>query len=241
MAILDDQGRFFGKVNLIDAGVAFVVLALIPLAFTSWLLFRTPIVAVEPLAPIVLRPGQQDVVIEIRGRNLRPSLRAYVGTTEGIYLFQSSQLAEVRLQPLNLGIHDFSLWDDRHQIMRQSRVVTVKEPADDTSVELDLRIVTRPEVLDAVRLAKERAASAAATDNQWPRLVSYEVTREFDGPPQEGRLCVVKAVVRVMASSGGGGWISRQTLLRTGDSFSVEAPTYVLSGEILAVRPARAQ
>ena len=42
MAIVDDRGRLGGKVNLIDAVVAFLILILIPVAFGAYLLFRTP-------------------------------------------------------------------------------------------------------------------------------------------------------------------------------------------------------
>ena len=43
MALIDEQGRLFGKVNLIDALVALVALLLIPLAYGAFLLFRAPV------------------------------------------------------------------------------------------------------------------------------------------------------------------------------------------------------
>src|SRR5205814_8070968 len=57
MAIVDERGRLGGKVNLIDAVVAFLILILIPVAFGAYLLFRTPTPKLTALNPPALNQG----------------------------------------------------------------------------------------------------------------------------------------------------------------------------------------
>ena len=42
MAILDERGRLFGKINLIDLALILLVVVTIPLGYAAYLLFRTP-------------------------------------------------------------------------------------------------------------------------------------------------------------------------------------------------------
>ena len=51
MAVIDDRGRLFGKVNFIDALVGVLVLGLIPLAYGAFLLFRVPAPKITSLSP----------------------------------------------------------------------------------------------------------------------------------------------------------------------------------------------
>ena len=51
MALVDEQGRLFGRVNLLDAILAVCILGLVPLAYGAYVLFRTPeprLTAVDP-------------------------------------------------------------------------------------------------------------------------------------------------------------------------------------------------
>jgi hypothetical protein len=40
VTVLDDRGRLFGRVNLVDALVVGFIVLLIPVAYGTWLLFR---------------------------------------------------------------------------------------------------------------------------------------------------------------------------------------------------------
>ena len=40
VTVLDDRGRLFGRVNLVDASVVGFIVLLIPVAYGTWLLFR---------------------------------------------------------------------------------------------------------------------------------------------------------------------------------------------------------
>ena len=51
MTIVDERGRLFGRFNLIDAGVVFVLLVLVPLAYAAYRLFRPDPVRIESVEP----------------------------------------------------------------------------------------------------------------------------------------------------------------------------------------------
>ena len=54
MTVLDDRGRLFGRVNLVDAlGLGFVIL-LIPIAYGTWLLFRPKPVHITSVTRVTL-------------------------------------------------------------------------------------------------------------------------------------------------------------------------------------------
>ena len=42
MPIVDERGRVAGRINLIDAVAAVVIVVLVPVAYGAYLLFRTP-------------------------------------------------------------------------------------------------------------------------------------------------------------------------------------------------------
>jgi len=124
MAMLDDQGRLFGRVNLIDAAVVLFLFALLPLAYGSWVLFRTPLPEIEEVTASVLpgRPGQH---IQVRGRNLRPFLRASVGGKAAIFLYESPDRAQVELPPLAPGTYYLAFFDDSRKIVQYPNAVIV--------------------------------------------------------------------------------------------------------------------
>src|SRR5436305_658270 len=79
MAIVDERGRLGGKVNLIDAVVAFLILILIPVAFGAYLLFRTP-------APsgVTIRAGAETIRVPLTGQTDLPAtlrVQCFVVTT----------------------------------------------------------------------------------------------------------------------------------------------------------------
>ena len=55
--MIDERGRLFGQVNLIDAVVAIVALGLIPLAYGAFLMFRMPLPKVTGATPAVADPA----------------------------------------------------------------------------------------------------------------------------------------------------------------------------------------
>ena len=71
MTVIDERGRVFGRINLIDAAAALFVFVLIPVAYGAYLLFRTPPAKLTSVAPnsVYYGPNQR---VQIQGVNLRP-------------------------------------------------------------------------------------------------------------------------------------------------------------------------
>jgi hypothetical protein len=124
MAFLDEEGRLFGRINLIDAAVAVFVLALIPLAYGAWLLFRAPDPEILTVTGTVL-PDLPKQHVEVQGRNLRPYLRASINGEPAIFLYETSDRAQVELPPLAPGSYYLAFFDDSKEIVRKLDAVTV--------------------------------------------------------------------------------------------------------------------
>ena len=119
MAIVDAEGRLFGRWNFIDAVVALVVLGLIPIGYAAYLLFRTPSPVLTSIKPAELMEGP-NLRIQVNGVNLRPYLRVSFNTTQGAtFLFEDSTRAVVDLNPMPPGTYDVILYDlnqERHRL-----------------------------------------------------------------------------------------------------------------------------
>jgi len=235
MAMLDDRGRVFGRVNLLDLAVGLLVFLLIPMAYASWMLFRTPVPVIQSVTPSVIPPGMADQHIDVRGQYLRPFLRANIGSARATYLFESPDHAQVQLPALAPGTYDVSFFDSK-EIARFPNAVTVRPG---TTVEIRVRFVTRPEVLQEVQRTERDGSKTPPPDASRPTLVSHKVTDELLGTTKsdlsEGRLSVIEGVVRLPAIWTADGWQSDGVPLKAGAPFKLTAPTYVLEGEILSI------
>ena len=125
MPVLDDRGRLFGKVNLIDALVGFFVIMLIPVAYTAFLLFRVPVPTITSVQPARILEGQETTV-RLIGEGFRSFLGARVGTTYAPFLIQDPMHAEIRVPALPAGTYDLFLYDEMQQLMRKPDALTVE-------------------------------------------------------------------------------------------------------------------
>lgn len=128
MAIVDDQGRLFGRFNLVDALVAVFAIGLIPLLYGAAMLFWQPqpvLTAVEP-ASLTVGPNMR---FRVRGEHLRPYMRVSIGTHQGRdFLFRSTEEAEVNLPEIPPGVYDVVLYDIAQERSRLSQVLTIEPP-----------------------------------------------------------------------------------------------------------------
>lgn len=125
MAIVDHQGRLFGRLNLLDAIVALLVLALIPLSYGAYLLFRTPMPVLTAVVPAEMTVGP-NMRFTVRGENLKPYLRVSVGATQGqTFLFRDATEAEVDLRGVPPGTHDVVLYDFAQERSRLPKALTI--------------------------------------------------------------------------------------------------------------------
>jgi hypothetical protein len=85
--LVDDRGRLFGRLNLVDAAIGVFVLVLIPLGYMAFLLFRSskPVIASVDPAPLTYIEDrasggtQVSGKLKVRGSGLQPVLRATIG------------------------------------------------------------------------------------------------------------------------------------------------------------------
>lgn len=138
MPLIDDRGRLFGKINLIDAVVWIFVLLLIPLAYGAILLFRAPTPVIESLKPTVVLE-QTPTSVAVTGRNLRPFLRGNVGNLSAQFLVESPTSGEFRVPKLPPGVYDLSLWDEANRVALAPQALTVQ--ATDVSSAINLEAV----------------------------------------------------------------------------------------------------
>src|SRR5437868_11600050 len=136
MAIVDERGRVGGKVNLIDAVAAFLILVLIPVAFGAYLLFRTPTPKLTAINPATLYQGP-NLRIEVQGENLRPFMRVSFNDQQGrSYAINSTRGAIVELPDLGSGAYDIVLYDHMQEVSRLKKAMTILALAPVPTVEM---------------------------------------------------------------------------------------------------------
>src|SRR5713226_5604003 len=136
MTLVDDRGRVGGRVNLIDAFVAVVILVLIPVAFGAYLLFRTPAPKVLSISPTRVYQGH-NLRVEIQGTNLRPFMRASFNRIMGkTFLIGSTKYALIDLPDLPPGTYDVVLYDYMAEVDRLPKALTVVANTTDVTVEV---------------------------------------------------------------------------------------------------------
>jgi hypothetical protein len=124
MALIDDRGRLFGKINLIDALVGLLFLLLIPLAYGAFLLFRVPTPSITSLEPATLVLHQGGAV-RLTGQNFRPFLRAGTGSADLPLFVQSPTVAEIKVGDLPAGTYDLVLYDQGQELTRKAAALTI--------------------------------------------------------------------------------------------------------------------
>lgn len=139
MALVDERGRIGGKVNLIDAVIAVVVLGLIPVAFGAFLLFRTPMPRLLGVGPNSLYQGG-NLRVRIDGENLRPFMRITFNGTQGkSFLIGNTKYAIVELPDLDPGAYDVILWDYKQEMGRLPKALTILPLAPTPTLEMTVR------------------------------------------------------------------------------------------------------
>jgi hypothetical protein len=137
MTVVDDRGRLFGRFNLIDVLVATVLLAVIPLGYGAYILFRTPqprLTSVEPAQ----RQHEREFRIIVRGEHLRPYMRVSLNEMQGrAFLFKNDTSAEVVFGDVPPGTFDVILYDYAQERSRLPQAFTLA-PAALPATQLDL-------------------------------------------------------------------------------------------------------
>jgi hypothetical protein len=189
--VIDDRGRLFGKLNLIDAIVGIFFLLLIPLAYAAFLLFRVPQPKIASLTPSQI-VEQQGGSVQIAGEDLRPFLMAKLGRTSADFFVQSPTRAELKVPAdLPAGTYDLTLLDQGQVLFAKAGAVTVTAPA----VQLDLQAAGAFVGLDKDNAVSIRAKSTFQTPGAAAPLVEVLAVR-----PPESRTSRVKIGTNLYAT-----------------------------------------
>jgi hypothetical protein len=134
MTFIDDRGRIFGRVNLVDGAVAAFLLGLIPLAYGSYLLFRPASPRIDSVTPVEITREERRIAsgglltgkFKVRGTGLNPMLRAFIGDTPAIgFVFETANSADVLVGPVKPGTHDLILRDGVQEVARAPGAITI--------------------------------------------------------------------------------------------------------------------
>ena len=126
MQVIDEEGRIFGKFNLVDVVIGVVLLGVIPIVYGAFVLFRTPdpvIQSIEPNRVTVDSVG----MLRLTGMYLSPSLRVVIGDRPAeSFLVESQTSAEVRLPDLSAGTYDVVLLNEELELTRLVSALVVE-------------------------------------------------------------------------------------------------------------------
>jgi hypothetical protein len=143
MTVVDNQGRIFGRVNLVDGAIALFVLLLIPLGYGTYLLFRPTAPRIESVSKAEISREEIRITdgsllaakLKVRGTGFTPLLRAEVGGHDALaFVYESPNSADVLIGLLPAGAHDLVLRDGVNEVARAANAVTIEPSAERASV-----------------------------------------------------------------------------------------------------------
>lgn len=135
MSIVDERGRLFGRVNLVDGAVAAFVLVLIPVAYGTMLLFRPAVPHVDSVTQVDISNAERRIAngaylvakLKVKGTGLNPMLRATIGGTPAVaFVFENPNSADVLVGQIPIGTHDLILMDGVQEVARAAGAVTIQ-------------------------------------------------------------------------------------------------------------------
>jgi len=211
------------RVNLFDAAIAVFVLVMIPVAYGTYRLFRTPRPAIASVTRVAItkeerRIGGPNLVakMKVRGSGLRPMLRAAIDDTPAIGLvFENPNSADLLLGPVAPGSHDLVLYDGVQEVARAPKAVSI-DPPKTQSLTVRVRLESPAEVIRLINVGDH--------DN------SVDARRaEVTGVDKE------LMTVRLGANAVDEGWQYFGDDLKPGVAFTLTTPGYVVKGTVIGV------
>jgi len=134
VTIVDDRGRVFGRVNLVDAAAVVFLLALLPVAYGTWLLFHPRKAQITSVTEVRLTKEEQRIAnplrvaakLKVKGSGFTPMLRAWIGPEPSFgFTFENPNSADVIVPPLPPGEYDVALYDGGQEVARAAKAYVV--------------------------------------------------------------------------------------------------------------------
>lgn len=135
MSVIDQDGRLFGRINLVDAGILTVLLVLIPAGYATYLLFRPERPAIDSVTRVPIGNEERRVSsgtiltakFKVTGSGFNPLLRARIGTIDAVGLvFENPNSMDVIVGIVPPGKHDLVLYDGVQEVARAPGTVEVQ-------------------------------------------------------------------------------------------------------------------
>lgn len=169
MPLIDDRGRLFGRINLIDAAVLLAVGVLIPLMYGAYLLFQPDPPRLLGVTPAQIEPG--TLRVEVKGEHFRPALRVRVGTFATRFLMADPETGIVELPPqLEPGSYDLFLLDEAEVIQRLPGALSVVAPPPSVAELVAIGSFEAPSAAQAQTVLRRIQALRRDTRRQWEVL-----------------------------------------------------------------------
>ncbi len=135
MSVIDNRGRLFGTINIVDASFLAFLIVLVPLGYGTYLLFRPAKPEIHSVGPSAITAAERRVgngsaltaKFKIQGSGLTPLLRARIGDQDALGLvFESPNSADVLVGPIAPGKHDLVLVDGIQEVARAIGAIDIQ-------------------------------------------------------------------------------------------------------------------
>jgi len=211
------------RFNLFDAAVAGFVIVLIPIAYGTYLLFRTPRPTITSVKRVEITKEERRVggpnlmaKLKVQGSGLRPMLRASIDDAPAIgFVFENPNSADLLLGAVPPGSHDLILYDGVQEVARAPKAVTI-QPALTATATVRVRFEGPREVTDLIKVGDHDispdARRAVVSDN------AADAT-----------------TLRVGINGVDGGWEYFGDELKPGAPFTLTTAGYIVKGTVLSV------
>jgi hypothetical protein len=236
MSMIDNDGKLFGRINLVDAAVIAFVALLIPIGYATFLLFRPDRPSIESVTRVELTNEERRVSggtvltakLKVTGSGFNPLLRARIDDIDAVGLvFENPNSLDVIVGVVPPGKHDLVLYDGVQEVAR-ARGAVETQSAEGPSVRAYGWLTDLPESLAASIQpgygsdpAVPGAFKIVATGPVQParaRVAVGAATADLPLPGKHER--AVEAVIRC-------GWPSTQTCTINGQRLTQLPPIIV--------------
>jgi hypothetical protein len=138
MTFIDRDGRLFGRINLVDAGVIIFIALLLPVGYATFLLFRPDRPSIESVTRVDVGNEERRVSsgtlltakLKVKGTGFNPLLRARIDDIDAVGLvYENPNSVDVIVGVVPPGKHDLVLYDGVQEVARARAAVEVQATA----------------------------------------------------------------------------------------------------------------
>jgi len=211
------------RMNLFDAAVAGFVLVLIPVAYGTYRLFRTPTPVITSVKRVEITKEERRIggfaliaKMKVQGSGLRPLLRATIDDVPALgFVFENPNSADLLVGAVQPGSHDLVLYDGVQEVARAPKAIRL-QPAITRTATVRVRLTSPPEVIGMIK----------AGDHDW----SLNANRALVTGIGKDAMTVTLGANAVDA-----GWDYFTQDLKPGADFTLTTDTYIAKGTVVSV------